>query len=74
MALTVFCFPNGNYAVCDESGEQVTEVQGSWLLDIADRIARGGYNPIEASVLLPYGRRAQFFVTPSGLNWRVTED
>ena len=74
MALMVFCFPNGNYSVTDESGEQVLDAQGSWILAIADRIAKAGYDPTGASVLMPYGRRAHFFVTSSGLNWRITED
>lgn len=72
MSLSVFCFSNGNYAVCDGLGDQVPHVQGSWLLEIADRLGMAGYSPLDAIVTMPNGRKVMFFVISSGLNWRIT--
>lgn len=70
MCYQVFCFDNGNTAVFDERGLQLTEVQAPWILAVADALGTAGHNPLDATITLPGGRKAQFFVTPSGLNWR----
>lgn len=70
MTYQVFCFDNGNTAVFDEKGQQMTELQLPWILAVADALGSAGRNPLDAKITLPGGRKAEFFVTPSGLNWR----
>lgn len=42
MVKTLFFFPNGNYAACDEAGNQVPDEQGSaWMNVLQEKLSRG---------------------------------
>lgn len=70
--ISVYCFPNGNVAVTDESGKQVLEAQEPWILGIASSLEQAGLEPLDARITLPDGRHARFFRTDAGtLNWEV---
>ena len=49
MIKTVFVFPNGMVAVCDENGQQIPEYQGKWVekknMIIADSTNQTEFNP-----------------------------
>ena len=42
---TAFCFDNGNIAVCDTEGAQITELQLSWPIMWAKHAESLGYDP-----------------------------
>lgn len=55
-AKSVFFFPNGNTACCDEHGEQIGELQKSWLLLWIDHMEKMGFNPEDLKEIhLPSG-------------------
>ncbi len=40
-AKSIFIFPNGNIAVCDEAGQQIPELQDSWInFEVLKRLAK----------------------------------
>lgn len=71
VAYTVFFFENGNTAVCRD-GEQVPELQGSWLLKYMAFLESKGVDPLDCDILLPGGFKAAMFrTTAGGWNWRI---
>lgn len=67
--VVVFCYPNGNTAVCLD-GKQVPEAQEPWILSIAKNLEKCGLDPTTAEVNLPTGERAHFFRTSAGqISW-----
>ncbi len=65
----IFFFPNGNTCVCDENGEQIGELQQSWLLLFVKFLEEKGINPDSRIVEMPNGRKAKIFKTGDGYNW-----
>ena len=70
---SIYFFPNGNTAVFDEHGQQVPELQDSWLLTILDWLQKNGgefeFDQIE--IRLPSGSKAKPFRVEGGWNWNV---
>ena len=72
--MNVYAFSNGNTAVCGDDGQQIAELQESWLLAIVDRLGAAGYDPRCARYYLPGNVRAKVFATNDGLNWQIVRD
>lgn len=68
--LRVMFFDNGGTGVF-KNGEQVPELQHSWLLKFVEFLTANGIDPEECELLLPSGRRAKIFKTENGYNWRL---
>lgn len=68
MIKTVMFFRNGNAAVCDEHGQQVTTQQEPWLLVYLKYL---GVDPVGVDIRMPDGKQAEVFVTDEGFNWRL---
>lgn len=70
---TVYFFRNGNTAVFDERGQQIPELQKSWLLLWTKHAKELGYDVLSVDkMLLPDGSNAKLFETMDGdLNWDV---
>lgn len=66
-----FFFGNGNTAFCDDRGQQVPELQESWLLLYAKFLEERGVDPLKVVFNLPGGGRARLFRTESGFNWQM---
>lgn len=70
--MKVIFFDNGNTAVFDEQGNQVPEMQESWLRLFLDYLeAEHREDPVELEITMPGGKRAKVFRTPNGLNWEI---
>ncbi len=65
----IMFFPNGNTCVFDETGEQIAELQQSWLLLFVKFLEEKGINPDGKIVEMPNGRKAKIFKTDNGYNW-----
>lgn len=64
----IMFFPNGNTAVFDKNGEQIGELQRSWLLLYVDFLIEQGIEPDGLVVELPHGK-ARIFKIEEGYNW-----
>jgi hypothetical protein len=65
-------FNNGNTAVIDYNGGQVSELQKSWLLFYVDFLVEQGIDPTEVNFSMPCGGYAIVVKTKSGYNWSIT--
>lgn len=70
MKIQVFCFSNGNTAVFDKDGNQITDAQTPWIISIAENLLAAGLDPLDAEITMPNGEHVKFFKTTSGLNWK----
>lgn len=72
-ATSVYFFPNGGTACCNENGEQIPELQQSWLLMWVDFMKSKGYNPEDLrEIHLPSGRVKLHVINEDGVisyNW-----
>lgn len=58
---SIIFFPNGNVAVFDEEGEQVPELQGSYILKLISKAIALGYEVDEhTQINLPNGKEARY--------------
>lgn len=65
-------FPNGNQMVFDENGEQIGELQESWLLLWAKHATELGYDVTNIDGLtLPNQQPAKILKTENGFNWQI---
>ena len=78
MKYSVFFFANGNTAVCTQDpnsaggGEQVPELQESWLRVFAQHLeSKIGVDIYNCDYYLPDGKTANLVLTDSGWNWRI---
>lgn len=56
-ATTVYFFPTGVTACCDERGQQIPELQESWFMMWLDLMIKKGFNPDDLrEINLPSGR------------------
>ena len=56
-ATTVYFFPNGNVACCDQYGQQIPELQAPFFLAWIEFMIAKGYNPEDLKEInLPSGR------------------
>lgn len=54
---TVYFFPNGNTACCDQAGQQMGELQQSWFLMWIEFVKSKGFDPAAIKEIhLPSGR------------------
>lgn len=65
---TVYMFGNGNTAVC-KNGEQVPDLQRSWLILFVEFLASMGEDPTSFTYELP-DCTAEVFPIEGGFNWR----
>ena len=71
---SVFFFGNGNTAVCNEIGNQVPELQESYLLLFVSKLEAAGFDPTLPVYHLPAGD-AKVVRTSEGYNWQfIRED
>jgi hypothetical protein len=68
----VVFFPNGQTAVFDEQGQQMPELQRSWLKLFADFLDDHDEDPTEFEFTMPDGRVVKVLETESGWNWTVS--
>lgn len=66
--VNVLFLPNGNTAVF-KNGEQVPELQRSWLLKFAEFLEQNGVDIENSTFELPTGN-AKLFKTGEGYNWQ----
>lgn len=67
---SVFLFPNGNAAVCDNEGQQVPELQTSWLLLFFEFLQKNGVKVEEiGEINLPNGKQVEYLKDVH--NWRI---
>ena len=66
----VIFFPNGGTAVFDENGQQLPNLQRSWLKLFADFLDDHDEDPTEFEFTLPDGTHAKAIETASGYNWK----
>lgn len=66
----VFLFPNGNTAATDSAGEQIPELQVSWLLTYVEFLISKGVDPTRIEFRLPGGFVRLFKTDDGGWNWR----
>lgn len=74
MIQSVFFFPNGNAAVFDENGQQMPELQQSWLIVFLGWLQTQSGQPMDTikEIVLPNGDLAKPFKTSEGSwNWDV---
>ena len=56
---TIFFFPNGMIAVCDNKGEQISELQGSYVTKVISQSKELGYEiSDDLEIKMPDGRSA----------------
>ena len=69
---SVMFLPAGGTAVFDDGGQQMPELQESWLLLWAKHAESLGYDVTEIKeILLPSGMSARLIKTEDGYNWRL---
>ena len=72
MIQRIMFLPNGNTAVFNEKGQQIPELQGSWLLEfIKAMMAKTTVNIELVQITLPDGKRARLFKLEKDLHWEV---
>ena len=62
-------FPNGNTRYFDQNGQQVPELQQSWLLLYVEFLKSKNIDPLTIEYELPNGK-ARLFKTDDGYNWQ----
>jgi hypothetical protein len=68
----VLFFPNGNTAAFDAKGQQIPELQRSWLLLYVAFLESKGIDPLDVLFTLPHGfGAAKLFRTENGWNWEI---
>ena len=68
--MEVIFFPNGNTA-CFINGEQVPELQESWIVLFIKHLEKNNYNPMDFVIKIPCGE-CKPFKTEEGLwNWDI---
>ena len=70
---SVFFFANGNVAVCDDTGNQVPELQESYLLSFVTKLEAAGFDPTHPIYHLPAGD-ARVVRTSAGYNWQFISE
>ena len=66
---SIFFFPNGNVAVCDDN-EQIPELQGSWLMKYIEFLQSKGVRVEDVGeIWLPNKRKAIYY--KDSHNWSV---
>ena len=69
--MEVFFFDNGNTAVFDENGDQMSDLQRSYIVMFAEFLKTKGFDPTKISYLLPNDKKAQLFsIKGDTYNWR----
>jgi hypothetical protein len=63
-------FNNGNTGFFDYKGEQVAELQQSWLLMYVNFLKEKGIDPTKIDIELPCGK-VKIFEIPGGYNWQI---
>lgn len=67
---SIMFFPSGQSAVFDANGQQIGELQKSWLLLWAEHAHRLGYRVDGIIIKMPDGRNAKLFKTSAiTFNW-----
>jgi hypothetical protein len=70
--MEIFFSSSGNTAVFDTEGEQIPELQKSYILMFAEFLEKDyGIDPLKLTFTMPDGRKAHLFSTDSGYNWRL---
>ena len=68
-------FNNGNTAATDVDGQQIPELQRSWLVLFAEFLEKQGVDPLQVEFMLPGGLHARLFKIPyergGGFKWHV---
>lgn len=68
-ATSVYFFPNGVTACCDEFGQQIGELQEPWILLWIEFMRKKGFNPEDIKEIhLPSGR-VKLFKVEDSYNW-----
>ncbi len=69
----VMIFSNGNMVVGDADGEQMPELQKSWMEMICEHFEAHGVDPSEIPLIESMGEGLQFkpFRVEGGWNWSV---
>ena len=62
----VFLFPNGNAAVTGEDGQQIKELQESWLLMFAQFLQINDVDIENSEFNMPNGQTAKIFALDDG--------
>ena len=58
---SIMFFPNGNVAVFNSEGEQLSKFQGSYVLELIKKIQKSGFEVDETTeILLPNTNRAEY--------------
>lgn len=66
----VFFFNNGNSAIFDSAGQQITELQEPWLLLFVAHLESKGVDPAQIKFLMPDGKHAKLLRTSDNRwNW-----
>ena len=71
---SIIFFPNGNLMVFNDSGQQVPELQESWLLTMLIWLQQKGgeFEFDKVEIRLPDGSKAKPFRIESGWNWKIS--
>lgn len=67
--LKVMFFLNGN-TMAFRDGQQVPDLQESWLLLYVQLLVTHGIDPTEVTFAMPDGSRATVFEIEDGYNWK----
>lgn len=70
MPLRIILFANGNTGVFKD-GEQVPELQESWLIKFVEFLEASGIEPDKCEIHMPTGGIARLFKTEDGYNWEI---
>jgi hypothetical protein len=68
---SIMFFANGNTAVFDNNGQQMPELQNSWMEKFLLDLAIKGYYIWNMEIILPDGKKAIIFNTENGINWDI---
>lgn len=72
MTVKVTFFPNGNCITFDDDGEQIPELNVSYVIMHAEKAKALGYDPTEIEYTLVDGARAEVFEIEDGFNYQIT--
>lgn len=69
--MDIYFYSNGNTGVFDVDGEQIPELQRSYILMFAKFLEDDyGIDPLKLTFTMPNNKKARLFSTKSGYNWR----
>jgi len=71
MKIQVYFFDNGNTAIFDEDGNQMTTLQKSWFELFLDYLSRQGVDIDNIEFNLPNEHKAEPFKVEDEYNWRI---